>query len=89
MTKFKSKVETLKFAGGDNMLVSEALLGMEIRNATVAQIKVEREKFLAVCYIMRSDKGHYKKLLDDLMSLANCGRGEYPETLTDAFNLLI
>ena len=42
-----------------------------------------------MCYILRSNEGRYKKLLDDLKSLENCGRDEYPETLTNAFNLLV
>ena len=48
------------------MFVSEALLGTEINNATVTQIKVEREKFLAVYYMLRIDEVRYKKLLDNL-----------------------
>ena len=42
-----------------------------------------------VCYILRSDEVRYKKLFNSLRTSANLGRKEYPETLTDAFNLLV
>ena len=43
---------------------------------------------MAVCFILRSDDVRYKKLNNDLKSSANQGRGEYPKTLTDSFDLI-
>ena len=40
-------------------------------------------------FILRSDVNRYKQLLKDLKRLANLGRDEYPESLTEAFNLLV
>ena len=89
LTRFRSMTETLKLAGGEHILVSESLLGKEIKVASKAEISAEKEKFMAVCYILRSDASRYSKLLDDLKSSANRGRDEYPTTLTDAFDLLV
>ena len=44
---------------------------------------------MSVCYVLRNDADRYSKLLEDLKSSANCGRDEYPTTLTDAFDLLV
>ena len=81
--------ETLKIAGGEHLLVSDTLLGKDLNKASKLEISEEKEKFMAICYILRSDENRYKKLLDDLRSSANRGRDEYPITLTDAFNLLV
>ena len=82
-------IETLNIAGGEHILVSQMMLKKEISAATKGDISAEKERFMAVCYILKSDDGRYKKLNDDLKSSANRGRDEYPETLTDAFNLLV
>ena len=89
LTRFRSMIETLKLAGGEHILVSEMLLGKKIENASGAEIYEEKEKFMAICYILRSDVDRYGKLLEDLKSSANRGRDEYPITLTDAFDLLV
>ena len=86
LTRFKGMTETLKLAGGDHILVSETLLGKKIEDATKAEIYAEKQKFMAICFILRSDTDRYGKLLDDLTSSANRGRDEYPVTLTDAFD---
>ena len=89
LTRFKSMVETLKIAGGEHLLVSPTLMGKTIDAATADEINDEKEHFLAICFILRSDETRYKKLLDDLKSSANRGRDEYPRTLTEAFDLLV
>ena len=81
--------EILNLAGGENVLVSEPLLGKEIKVASEAEISAEKEKCMAVCYILRSNADRYSKLLEDLKSSTNRGRDEYPVTLTDAFDLLV
>ena len=88
-TKFKSMIETLKIAGGEHLLVSPSMLGAELSTATDLQIRQEKEKYMAICFILRSDELRHKRLLEDLKRSANLGRDEYPETLTDAFDLLV
>ena len=68
MTKFKSMVETLKIAGGDHIVVSSTVLKMRISDATKQQINAERERFMAVSFILRSDDNRFKKLNDALKS---------------------
>ena len=86
LTRFKSMVQTLKIAGGEHVLVSKVMLGKELSSATDDEINAEREKFLAMCFILRSNEVTYKKLLDDLKRSTNLGRDEYPEILTGAFD---
>ena len=65
------------------------MLGKDLNEATDTEINIERERFMGMCFILRCHEGTYKKLLDDLKQSANLGRDEYPETLTEAFNLLV
>ena len=88
-TKFKSMIETLKIAGGEHILVSPVMIGTELSAASGSQIREEKEKYMAICFILRSDEIRYKRLLEDLKRSANLGRDEYPETLTKAFDLLV
>ena len=89
LTKFKSNVETLKLAGGEHVRVSNELINKPATNITDTDRQKEKEHFLAVAFILRSDENRYKKLLDDLKSSANRGRNEYPTDLTAAFDLLV
>ena len=89
LTRFKSMAQTLTIAGGEHILVSTDMLGKDLSGATADEIRDEKERFLAMCFILRSDEGRYKNLLNDLKSSANRGRDEYPTTLTDAFDLLV
>ena len=89
LTRFKSMIETLKIAGGEHVLVSPVLLGQAIEYASKAELNEEKEKFMAVCFMLRSDESRYKTLLEGLKRSANLGRDEYPATLTEAFDLLV
>ena len=88
-TRFKSMVETLKIAGGEHILISPEMLGKKLGEATSDELREEKEKFMAICFIVRSDAERYKVLLQDLKRSANLGRDEYPKTLTEAFDLLV
>ena len=57
--------------------------------ATIDEINEEKEKFMAICFILRSEQHRLKKLLDNLKSSANHGKDEYPGTVTEAFDLLV
>ena len=73
LTRFKSMVETLKIAGGEHILVSKMMLKKELAAASKSEISAEKERFMAVCYILKCDNNRYKKLNDDLKSSANRG----------------
>ena len=89
LTRSKSMVETLKIAGGEHIFVSKAMLKKDISMATKAEVNAEREKFMAITFILGSTSNRFKKLCKDLKSAANRGRDEYPVTLMEAFNLLV
>ena len=89
LTRFKSMVGTLKIAGGEHILVSSVMLKKKISDATKQEINDEKERFMAIGFILRSDETRFKKLNEELKSSANRGRDEYPVTLTEAFNLLV
>ena len=84
-SRFKSMLETLKIAGGEHILISPEMLGMKIDVASNTQLREEKEKFMAICFVLRSDPERYKVLLQDLKRSANLERDEYPKTLTEAF----
>ena len=62
LTRFKSMVATLKIAGGENILVSSTMLKREMSFATKQQINEEKEKFMAISFILRSGENIFKKL---------------------------
>jgi len=86
---FKSNVETLKIAGGNHMLVSPEMTGKTLTVANTKEVTEELEHFKAMCFILRADDSHYKKLLDDLKNSAYRGRDEYPKTLIAAYDFLV
>ena len=88
-TRFKSIVDTLKIAGGRYILISLVMLGMSIDAATALKLCEEKEKFMAVCFILRSELERYKNLLQDLKRSINLRYDEYSKTLTKAFDILV
>ena len=89
LTRFKSMISTLNIAGGEHIFVSKQMLKKELKNATNDKINEGRDRFAAICFILRRDESTYRKILEGLKSSANIGRDEYPQTLTDAFDLLV
>ena len=89
LRQFKFMVETLNIARGEHLLVSKEMLGKEYVVLTIEERNAEKEKIMAVCFILRSNERRYTKLIDDLKSSANRGRDEYLEILTSVFDLLV
>ena len=82
-------IQTLKIAGGKHILVSTTLLGKYSTSASDIETNEEKEKMMAVYFILRSNESRYNTLFDGLKRSANLGREKYPATLTEAFNLLV
>ena len=82
-------IQTLKILGGKRILVSATIMGNAIKDATDAKINNEKEQFMALCYILKSDEDRFKRLLENFKRSANLRRYEYPKTLTEVFNLLV
>ena len=57
LTRFKSIIETLKIAGGEHVLVSPKLMLKTIDMASSSEINAEKERFLEICFILRSGEG--------------------------------
>ena len=70
-------------------MISPVMLGKSLDAATALQLRKEKQKFMAICFILRNDPERYKVLLQDLKRSSNLGRDEYPKTLTKAFDLLV
>ena len=64
-------IETLKIAGGEHILISPMMLGTKLNTATVQQLREEKEKFIAICFILRIDPERYKVLPQDLKRSEN------------------
>jgi len=55
LTSSKSNVKALKLAGGEHVLVSNKLINKLATNITNTDRQKEKEHFLAVAFILRSD----------------------------------
>ena len=89
LTRFNSKAKNLELAGGEHIFCSPTILGKSLDTASPDEIKKENERFRAICFIQRADETRYSELLEDLRKGVFRGRDEYPETVSDAYELLI
>ena len=64
------------------------MLRKEIASAIIQEINVKRGKY-GHFFLLSSDEGRYKGKFDNLKSSTNLDQDEYPETLTEAFDLLV
>ena len=56
---------------------------------TTVEIEAEKERFKAVCFILRADETRYGNLLEELRKGVYRNRDEYPNTVSDAYELLL
>ena len=89
LTRFNSKAKNLELAGGEHIFCSPTILGKSLDTASPDEIKKENERFRAICFIQRADETRYSELLEDLRKGVFRGRDEYPETVSEAYELLI
>ena len=59
------------------------------RHRQKKEIKKEKDKFRAICFLLRADENRYAELLDDLKKGVCKGCDKYPTTVSDAYKLLI
>jgi hypothetical protein len=96
---FKNNVEVIEYCGGDigqdPGLVDAELTtaGTDRTKATVTQLKTAeaaaREHVLAIGFLYGSDRARYGKLLEDLENSYVQGNDNYPDTLQQAYTLLV
>ena len=88
-TRLDSTVLTLELAGGKHVLCSnELIVAAKKEKPTEAEIRVEEEKLKAMLMIVRADPIRYSLLQHNLEEGVYLGRDEYPETVTQAYDLL-
>ena len=66
LNKFNSRLEDMILAGGGLILCSPQILGKDIISCTTMEINTEKERFKAMCFILRANKIRYSDLLEEL-----------------------
>jgi len=64
-------------------------LGVKLEDANNDDIMAKKERFLAMCFLCRSDEGRYGDLLANLMKGVILGRYEYARSVADAYQLML
>ena len=97
--QFKNQTDVLSHIGagiGDDEAIMKQVLrsqGININNATDKQEEAAElegiQWFLALAFLMGSDRNRYGRLLEKLENDFTAGNDNYPKTLTDAYNMLL
>jgi Reverse transcriptase (RNA-dependent DNA polymerase) len=99
LEKFRTRLSVIESAGGTinvhHGLVDDELekAGLTRVHATVAQMSamqaLARNRWEAVSFLLRSDQHRYGKLIQELANDYNKGRDCYPDSLTEAYELML
>ena len=103
LTKFKDICEVIEHYGGslcdDKAMIEEELANLILQDPSCSKEEKEdyradalvlaKNKALAMAFLKRSDKGRFGQLLTDLKNQYSRGTDQYPETVTEAYNLLV
>ena len=89
LNKFYSRLKNMILAGGGHILCSPQILGKDMVSFTPMEINTEKERFKAICFILRADEIRYGDLLEELRKGVYRGRDEYPTTVPNAYELLL
>ena len=97
--QFKNRTDVLDHIGagiGDDDAITKQVLrsqGINVDNATEAQEEAAEiqgiEWYLALAFLMGSDRSRFGRLLEKLENDFTAGHDNYPKTLTDAYNMLL
>ena len=74
---------------GGHILCSPQILGKDMASCTTVEIDTEKERFKAMCFILRADETRYGYLLEELRKGVYRGTVKYPNTVSDAYELLL
>ena len=104
LTKFKDMCEVIEHYGG-SLCDDEAMIVEELANLIAqdpSKLKKEdkedyradahalaKNKALAMTFLKRSDKGRFGQIPTDLKNQYSRGTNQYPETVMEAYNLLV
>ena len=86
LTRFKSNVQTVELSGGNDFLIP--LKWLDSHHSERDKFE-EKQKFLAMLFLSRSDQKRFGHLLVSLQKQMNLGIDQYPVTLALSFDLLI
>lgn len=96
---FQNLVEVIEHTGGTigyhNGMIAEVAKenNVTFENVTPAQLLIFREKakerFLAVSFLLNADRSRFGRLIEDTENGYLRTRNSYPETVTEAYNLLV
>ena len=97
--QFKNQTDVLDHIGagiGDDDAITRQVLrsqGINIEEATEAKEEAAEiqgtEWYLALAFLMGSDRSRFGRLLEKLENDFTAGHDNYPKTLTDAYNMLL
>lgn len=99
LSKFKNIVEVIQHYGGsvgdDNIFILNELKkkGLDYSTAEAKDIveatEQAKSKAQGIAFLKRSDKGRYGLLLTELKNCYSRQKDEYPNSITEAYNLLV
>jgi Zinc knuckle len=97
LERFKNQVDVIEHCGGftSESGIVEKMLPRRVTMATASPIELEvatkkaKERYLAVAFVLGSDRVRYGKLIEDLENSFIQGDDKYPTELTEAYNLLL
>eukprot|EP00957_Ditylum_brightwellii_P137679 10495716-Ditylum_brightwellii.AAC.1 len=86
---FESNLETLELARGGHILCSPTLMYKASNDPTDEKLKLEEDKFKAMCLLKQSDTTRYQELTTLLKISAYLGKDKYPQMRSAAYNVLV
>ena len=89
LRKFNSRLENMILAGGVHILCSPQILGKDMISCTPMEINTEKDRFKAMCFILRVEKICYSDILEELWKGVYRGTDGYPTTVSDAYKLIL
>ena len=66
LNKFNSILENIILAGGGHIMCIPQILGKDMASCTTVEIDAQKERFKAMCFILRADENRYGDLLEEL-----------------------
>lgn len=95
LEQFQNIVDVIEHSGGgigsepgiDSIIAKEK--GKQVNELTPADKSEAQDRYLAVAFILGSDRLRYGKLIENLENDYLQGRNSYPQNLTASYNLLI
>ena len=89
LSRVNSRLENMNLAGGAHVLCSSQIIGKYLSQCTTAATNTNKERFKAMCFVLREDESCYGDLLYELRKGVNYSREVYPNTVSDDYDVLM